>query len=209
MPIEREIKIIGADLAALRRTLQSLGAQCQGQRFERNELFDLADRSLRSGGRLLRLRRDGRTPGGALLTYKEPSTQAEQGAARGGAKVLREVQTGVDDAGALRRILSGLGLEPVLEYEKFREVWLLDGCEICLDRLPFGDFVELEGAEEALATLPGRLGLDGLEQSDASYHELNARHRQALGLPAADGFAFEPERREALAGELGVVLAEH
>lgn len=201
MPIEREIKILGADFTALRRTLQALGAQCQGPRFERNELFDDARGSLRRAGRLLRLRRDGRN----LLTWKEPAPKREGR----GAKVLREIQTGVDDPGAVRGILAGLGLYQSLVYEKFRETWRLDGCEICLDWLPFGEFVELEGPAESLESLPGRLGLDGLETSDASYHALHARHREAEGMPPADGFVFEEDRREALAGELGVSLAEH
>ena len=221
MPIEREIKILGADFAALRGTLQALGADCQGPRFESNVLLDDEARSLRASGRLLRLRRHGpapaempgrapgKAPGRALLTFKEPASGGEAPEGRARHKVLREVQTVVDDPEAVLGILAGLGLTPTLAYEKFREVWRLDGCEVCLDRLPFGDFVELEGPAEALDGLAARLGLDGLETSDASYHALNARHRERLGLPPEDGFAFTGARREALARELGVSLAGH
>lgn len=200
MPIEREIKIVGADFDALRRTLQASGADFQRRVFERNELFDDAAGSLRASGRLLRLRRDGR----ALLTYKEPAPGEP-----GGAKVRREVQTLVDDPDAVRGILAGLGLEPALAYEKFRETWRLGHSDICLDWLPFGRFVELEGPADELETLPARLGLDGLEQSGASYHDLNDRARLAAGLPPGGGFAFEPAEREGLARELGVSLPGH
>ncbi len=205
MPIEREIKILGADFAALRRTLQALGADFQARCFEANELFDDRDGSLRRSGRLLRLRRDGRAPGKALFTYKEPIPGEE---ARG-CKVRREVQTGVDDPDAVRAILTGLGLARSTAYEKFRETWRLDGCEVCLDWLPFGCFVELEGPANELDGLPLRLGLDGLEASDASYHDLHARSRELAGLPPRDGFVFEPIERERLARELDVSLARH
>ena len=113
------------------------------------------------------------------------------------------------DADAARGILAELGLAPTQGYEKFRETWRLDDCDVCLDVLPFGEFVELEGPAGELEGLPSRLGLDGLDTSDASYHALHARHRERLGLPPEDGFAFDDVEREALARELGVLLADH
>lgn len=42
----------------------------------------------------------------------------------------------------------GLGLVPVLMYEKHRTTFTLTNFVICIDRLPFGLFLEIEGAEE-------------------------------------------------------------
>ena len=36
------------------------------------------------------------------------------------------------------------------DYEKIREKWLLYGCELCLDTLPFGSYLEIEGDEAGI-----------------------------------------------------------
>ena len=49
---------------------------------------------------------------------------------------------------------------PVFAYEKVREEWEFAGCHVCLDRLCFGDFVELEGEPESIRAAAAALGLD-------------------------------------------------
>ncbi len=197
MPLETELKVCDVDLDAVRRSLHQAGGERQGRVFEANEVFDDAAGSLRATGVLLRLRRESGVPGG-LLTVKLPK------AGPAGLKTREERETRVADPDALRAILDGLGYRVLLRYEKVREAWDLAGCHVCLDRLPFGDFVELEGPPEAIAAALARLGLEGLPFSDRTYHALYREHLAARGLPPADSFVFpEPERAALLAG-LGI-----
>lgn len=189
MPLETEIKYLGADLAAVAAALGAAGARRLARRRERNEVYDDPGRSLRARGILIRLREDGRN----LLTVKLPA----QAPAPPGVKARREHETEVADLAPLRVALAALGLEVACVYEKLREEWALGGCHVCLDRLPFGDFVEIEGPPDALAGVAAAAGLAGLPTSQASYHELNRAHRAACGLPADDSFVFPPQGPEA------------
>ncbi len=91
---------------------------------------------------------------GAELTFKGPREP-------GPAKIREELELGIDDADALAQILPRLGFVEVVSYEKRRETWRLDGCEIELDELPqLGWFVEVEGpALERVQAVCDRLGL--------------------------------------------------
>lgn len=190
MALEIETKYLNADHAALRARLAELGAGRVGRWLERNAVYDDADRSLKARGTLLRLREK---PGGAVLTLKRSAA-----ATSATAKIYEEHETRVDDARALRGVLCGLGYAEALRYEKIREKWKLAGCEVCLDTLPFGDFVEIEGAEADILACAGLLGLQSENASTATYHELNRQHRQAANLPPRESFVFESEQLDAL-----------
>ncbi|WP_461209974.1 class IV adenylate cyclase [Desulfocurvus sp. DL9XJH121] len=190
MPMETELKYLDADLDAVRSSLHALGADFQARRFETNEVFDDAKKSLSGRGVLVRLRSDGRN----ILTLKQPPDEPVPQ----GVKAMLEEETQVDDPWAVRALFTALGLRRAFSYEKLREEWEYGGCHICLDHLPFGDFVEIEGEPEALRAAARDLGLDALETSTANYHQLNREHRARLGLPHEDGFAFDPDEAERL-----------
>lgn len=208
MPLETEIKLPGADHAALRESLQAMGAVCKGRVFESNRVYDTPDRSLKARGVLLRLREKGDA---AVLTLKLPPDAQSRREAEG-FKVWDERETAVADAAAMAAVLEGLGYVVAFAYEKFRETWALEwpagggeGVEVCLDTLPFGDFVELEGAPGAVEAALARLGLAGAPRSAASYYELHRQWREAQGLQcatgdedAAESFLFTDRARAAL-----------
>lgn len=185
MAPETEIKFPGADLVDVRRRLQSHGARFCYRHFERNLVFDTPQRSLKEGGILLRLRE----ADGALLTLKKPP----EAPTRPGFKVFEELETTVADPGSLRAILEALGYSVAFAYEKVREKWRLEDCLVCLDRLPFGDCVELEAEPRAMEACSPLLGLDLEQGSTATYHQLNQEYRKAAGLPPDENFVF-PER---------------
>jgi adenylate cyclase class 2 len=189
--LEIELKVLDVDLDAVRESLHQAGGDCQGRVFEANEVFDDAAGALRASGILLRLRAESGVPGG-LLTLKLPA------AGPAGLKTREERETRVDDPDAARAVLEGLGYRVLLRYEKVRETWLLAGCHVCLDHLPFGDFVELEGPPAAIAEAQARLGLAGRPTSDRNYHALYRDHLARRGLPARDSFVFSDGEREAL-----------
>lgn len=196
MALEIELKVRDADLDAVRESLRRAGGERRGRVFEANAVFDDAAGALRASGVLLRLRVESGVPGG-VLTLKLPAPGPA------GLKAREERETRVADPDALRGVLEGLGYRVLLRYEKVRETWLLAGCSVCLDHLPFGDFVELEGPPAAIAEALARLGLTGRPASDRDYHALYREHLARRGLPAGDSFVFPDPERQALLAALG------
>lgn len=193
MGLETELKYLNADQGAVREALGTLGAKPLGRDFEENLVFDDPACSLRRRGLLLRLRRTGR---GAWLTVKEPARP------QGPFKAAQEHETAVADFGAARAALEALGYQPAFAYEKVRESWSLAGCTVCLDRLPFDDFVEIEGPAEALRPCAASLGLADCLTSRETYHALNRAWRRTRGLPEDENFVFAEPLRSKLLAEL-------
>ncbi len=192
MPREIERKFLDPDLGAVRRSLQALGAEGQGPHVERNVVFDTPERALKARGVLLRLRE----AGAALLTLKRPPDTPGPA----GFKVWEEVETVVADPAAMRAVLLGLGYVEAFCYEKVRETWLVGGVHVCLDRLPFGDVVELEGEAADIEALVPRVCLASARTSVQTYHDLNREFRARHGLAPAESFVFaQGEAERALA----------
>lgn len=188
MATEIEIKLRLADAAALRERLEACGARRAGQVREVNSIFDRPDGSLQRADCALRIRRvaplgavesspspsPGGAPESAWLTFKGPRTGSSP-------QTREELEVRVQDADALVAILARLGLLERVVYEKRREAWRLEGCEVALDELPgLGRFVEIEGPDEqAVRNLRTRLGLEQAERVNETYVELADRHGHA------------------------------
>lgn len=150
--LEVEAKFLVADLAAFRERLVAAGGVLKKERvFEKNVRFDTPENALLQKGELLRLRQDA----AVRVTFKGEVVEDLTSEA----KVREELEVSVNDFDTTAQIFERLGFAPVQVYEKYRETFMLDGVEIVLDEMPFGDFVELEGDEAALKTLAIDLGL--------------------------------------------------
>jgi len=189
MGLEIEVKFPVADFSVLRSFLQRRGAIFLARLFEQNVVFDSPDGALRARGGLLRLRRDN----AARLTLKLPSPGGPAGF-----KTRREVETTVGDFDQTASILTHLGYLEAMRYEKLRETWRHCDALVCLDELPFGLFVEIEGAPDSIAYTAGDIGLDMAEASTASYHDLFRASLDAQGLPLRDSFVFSSDERRRL-----------
>jgi adenylate cyclase, class 2 len=192
MAVEIETKFALASFATVREALTRAGGRQVSRVFEENLVFDTADGALRRRDVLLRLRRDdlGR------VTLKLPGAADGQG----GLKVRQEFETEVADLDVLETIFRHLGYVPALRYEKIRETWELGEVHVCLDRLPFGRYLEIEGPGPAIAWAATRIGLSMEAALTSTYHELYRAHLAEAGLPPADSFVFDPPlRRELLA----------
>ncbi len=177
--VEVEVKFLLDDFDAIRRRLDGVGAPLVAPRvFERNVRFDTADESLLARQELLRLRQDTR----ARLTFKGLSAQDEQSEA----KVREEIEIEVSDFDRMSAILQRLGFRPVQVYEKYRQTYQWRAVEIVLDEMPFGRFVEMEGAEADLKTVAAALGLDWSCRLLTNYLELMELCRRAFDLPFTD-----------------------
>ncbi|AQT68300.1 putative adenylyl cyclase CyaB [Anaerohalosphaera lusitana] len=170
MNMEIEAKIKVAELASFAEKLKDAGAAFkQAERHHDSYFIDKGD-GLSKSDRGLRLRQlDADGERSVFLTYKGP----RQG---GPFKSREELEVRVDDFETMSAMLVSLGFEKTLEFEKKRRVWLLDGCEVCLDELPvLGSFVEIEGPEEkAISGVLAKMGLAEKEHISEGYSRIMA-----------------------------------
>lgn len=175
--IEVEVKFYLPDPVPIRERIIDLGAQSMGRVFETNIRFEDAGRTFIQNRSLLRLRRDTRT----TLTFKsEPSAKDDQ------FKTLRELEVEVSDFSKMRHILSNLGFHEEQTYEKWREVLVFDETQFCMDSMPFGDFLEIEGEAEDIKHLSSALDLDWERRILLNYLEMFEIIKQKMGLPFSD-----------------------
>ena len=73
-------------------------------------------------------------------------------------------------------ILEALGFTAGLIYEKRRETWILGKTEIVIDELPFGLFMEIEGAEQEIRRIESELTIKGLRTEPDTYPQLTLKH---------------------------------
>lgn len=155
MPKEIEIKVelTKDEVPAFLEGLREMGVREKGGPYvEKNILFDFPDRRLTRKEQALRLRTYRR---GITITFKGKPEDDER------LKIREEVETRVENFELAREILRRLGLEPVFEYVKERQIWIWDTgeslLEISLDFTPAGIFVELEGPPALIEQMAGRL----------------------------------------------------
>jgi len=177
--LEIEVKFLVDDLAAVRRRLETLGAGLHKPRvYERNIRLDNPWDGLRLQGKLLRLRQDAT----ARLTYKgEPQTAFDSEA-----RVREELEIEVGDFQTTLELLQRIGFEPKQVYEKYRETFHFGRVEVVLDELPFGDFVELEGDDDAIQASAAALGLDWGRRILTNYLAIMASLQERFGLDFDD-----------------------
>ena len=178
--VEVEVKFLVDDLEAVRRRLVAAGATTGAPRVhERNVRFDTADGALLARQALLRLRQDSR----GRLTYKGLSDQD----AGSEAKIREEIELTVEEFDRMALIFARLGFGAGQRYEKYRETFHWRDVEVVLDEMPFGNFVELEGATDAeLKDAAAALGLDWSRRVLTNYLELMEQARRAFDLPFND-----------------------
>jgi len=148
--LETEVKFYLCDLPSIRRRLMYLGAESRGRFFESNVRFEDPRQTLRKKKSLLRLRRDHQVK----LTYK--STPPEE---NNQFKIMKELEVEVSDFDTMHLILEALGFHHEQAYEKWRDTLVLDQTQFCLDSMPYGDFLEIEGQKQDIKKFASQLGL--------------------------------------------------
>jgi adenylate cyclase, class 2 len=197
---ELEVKFYVEDLAAIEARLNSIGAHLEAPRvFEVNLRFDTPDGKLARAAQVIRLRQDSRS----RLTYKGPASND------GGARLRPEIEFEVSDFQSAQAFIEALGYQVAMAYEKYRTTYVLEGTEVVLDELPYGNFVEIEGPDsDKIHAIADRLGLAWHRSVQASYVVLFYELRNRLGLVfndlTFDNFAGRP----VTVTELGVQPAD-
>ncbi len=179
--MEIEVKLLVPALASVEEKLKTLGATLAKPRvFESNIRYDDQNGTLEATGTVLRLRRDA----DVRLTYKAPKDQT---ALQAGVHKRFEAEISVSDHDTMDTILRQLGYVPSMIYEKYRTTYALDGAEIVLDEMPFGNFVEIEGADvQAVNDMVARLQLSDAPRMTASYATLFKHVKAHLSLTFRD-----------------------
>ena len=151
--------------------LAELGAEFLAEQLQTDYYFDDANRTLTKGDRCLRLRRQSvDDEKKVFLTYKGAREKDEF-------KKRQEIEIEIKGANSVEKLLSTLGYEKVLVFEKRRRIWRLGECKVALDELPLlGGFVEIEGPDDKrIADVQMELGLADLPHITESYASLVAK----------------------------------
>ncbi len=171
MRTEIEAKLKVDSLQEIAEKLNELSDEFLEEQLQTDSYFDDANRNLKETDRCLRLRRqsaDDREK--VFLTYKGAKERDKF-------KKRQEIEIEIKSADSAERLLSALGYEKVLVFEKRRRIWQLDECSVALDELPLlGSFVEIEGPDDKrIADVQMELGLADLPHIRESYASLVAK----------------------------------
>lgn len=159
--IEKKYRLNFGQKQFVLNALEEVGAEFVGADFEENSLYHGG--ILIETNAVLRVRK---TQDKTILTYKK-RIQNEFSI-----KQQIEYETEVSNAEELTNIIESLGFVKVLVYEKRRKTWCFRAVEIVLDELPFGEFMEIEGAITAIVEAEMFLDIEDFETEHATYPAL-------------------------------------
>lgn len=162
---ETEVKFFVKDLKRIEMRLREMKAHLiQPRVHEVNLRFDNSNGDLRRNKKVLRLREDTE----AKFTFKGPSEERA-----GGVLSRKEIEFTVGSFDAAKEFLEALGFTPIVFYEKYRATYELNGAQVMLDELPYGNFVEIEGEDiDKLREIASLLNLNWQAIVKAGYHTL-------------------------------------
>ena len=168
MCTEIEAKLKVDSLSEVEHKLGELGARFLCEQLQTDYFFDDVNATLINTDKCLRLRKQMvEKSESCFLTYKGAKEKSNL-------KRRQEIESEINDADSIYKLLQALGYEQVLIVEKIRRLWQLGNCEVALDRLPLlGDFVEIEGpGEKEITNVQNSLGLTDLPHISKSYASL-------------------------------------
>lgn len=176
-PLEIEVKFYLNTTEPIRRFLTEQRAASQGRFFETNIRFEDTNNGLKKNKSLLRLRQDKK----ASLTYKSKAPDADKDF-----KIHRELEVDVSDFNTMYRILESLGFHQEQIYEKWRETFVIGRTNICIDQMPYGEFLEIEGEKEAIKQLADAANLNWDDRILMNYLEMFDIIKRKLNLDFKD-----------------------
>jgi adenylate cyclase class 2 len=168
---EIELKFKISDIDNIRKRIENIGAEKEERRVEKDVAFD-KDRKLKEKGELLRLRR---ADDDVYLTFKSPEDDEDF-------KEMEEIELKLSDFEKMKEILGRIDFEPQRGFKKDRETWLYKDSEILIDRLSFGNFLEIEGSKKEIREIANLLDLDWGERMTENYLELYKQYCKKKGI---------------------------
>ncbi len=161
--IEKEIKLKVDDVENVLRSLKQHGAQFEGGALERTIRFDNENKDYEKAGKFFRVRSGFKN----TVTLKEKIAGGDKNV-----RARKETEFEVEDIDKMAYVFNVLGLNYSMTMEKYRQHWNYGGCDVTLDELPFGVFMEIEGEENAISEVCKSLGLDESKKILVTYWEL-------------------------------------
>lgn len=175
--LETEIKFYLPDPKPMREGILNLGAQTRGRMFECNFRYEDENQTLMKRRSLLRLRRDQKVS----LTFKSPPS-----AENTEFKVLSELEVEIGNFETMHHILAALGFHREQIYEKWRETLVLDQVHFCLDEMPYGHFLEIEGRPQDIRHVADQLNLPWKQRILMNYLQIFEFLKDQLRLEFTD-----------------------
>jgi len=176
-PLEIEVKFYMPDVESFQQRLSEFGAEFISCAPETNIRFENQDNSLRAQKILLRLRKSD----SVTLTFKSRPPVSDPDF-----KVHHEIEVMISDFEAMREILESTGFHPAQVYEKKRTTWKFNHTLLCVDQMPYGDFIEIEGAPVNIRKAAKDLNFEWNDRILLNYLEIFEILKQRLGLSFTD-----------------------
>ncbi|MEW6730418.1 MAG: class IV adenylate cyclase [Acidobacteriota bacterium] len=179
--IEIEIKIPCENIDQLQQLSANIVLETP-RHFEDNWMLDTVDGRLKNEHSALRIRFiDGR----GLITFKGLSSTGSRFKAR------EELETHTDEPEQMLAIFERLGYQPFFRYQKYRTVYKITfdnekTLKAMFDETPIGNFLELEGTEEAVIQAVSALGLLPKDYITSTYIGMQAERCRVAGRPLED-----------------------
>ncbi|MEI6494456.1 MAG: class IV adenylate cyclase [bacterium] len=162
--IEVEIKFKIQDLIILEEKVKAAGGkELHRNIFQRTVRMDTSEGSLKGRGVFLRVRGGEKN----IMTVKSKLPDSDENF-----KERKELEIEISDISLAEQMLSTLGFTEKWIMEKYRTEYELLGTTLALDRLPFGDYLEIEGDKDPIEKVVKILGLENQERFTNTYWHL-------------------------------------
>jgi adenylate cyclase class 2 len=171
MQIEYEATFANINKDKIRGRLKSVGAELVKPEFmQKRRNFNLPKGNEIEGG-WLRVRDEGDKITMSLKVVAKNEAIDDQ----------KEICLVVDNFEKAQEFLSAIGCTKKAYQESMREIWMLDGVEICIDEWPYLEpYVEIEGeSEEAVKEASEKLGFD---YAKAVFGAVDQQYKEKYGI---------------------------
>ncbi|MFA6888131.1 MAG: class IV adenylate cyclase [Candidatus Woesearchaeota archaeon] len=159
MPIETEVKIKIDAVEPIKQKLLGMKAELYKKRALQTDLY-FGNKKLRKNGQTLKIRDN------AIFTYKGPAEKKKN------IRSNEEIEIMIDNAAYLQLLLEKLGYVQYWKKERYRESYLINMTQICIDETPMGNFIEIEGKKENILDIAKRLGFSQKDFSADGYGKI-------------------------------------
>lgn len=165
--IELKFKIDKPNL--IQKKLKQIGGKFIGRVFEKTIRFETKNNDLKKQGKFLRIRTGFKNE----ITFKRKLGKSEKDF-----REREEIEVEISDPKKMKMILENLGFTKKLIMEKYREKWQLGNVEVVVDRLPFGNFIEIEGNKKEIEKTAKLLSLSLADGITDTYWGLWENYRK-------------------------------
>lgn len=161
--IETELKFQTIDPQRIINALMASGAKLVSKNKQKTVRFDTINHDLEKKGIFIRVRAEGEEN---TITLKEKIGNDET------VRQRKETEFKIEDLDKMSYIIQKLGFDYVLVMEKYRIELTYKNSHVCVDEMPFGFYVEIEGEEAEINLIAQELGFKPEEKIIVTYWDL-------------------------------------